>query len=245
MRRQEELKVTLEARGQDARVVFADLFRQVNKDFVLNLPEGKPVYLTLRETPFLRALSLLCEATQTRFTIREGVYYIAPAEPEPKPAPTSPPPTQPKRVRLVGNGLTLGAIVQEIRRQAGVEVTLEPNVPNLRMNLNLPSVSVEEALNALCRGTGLRWEPTERGYRVLLEEPAVRATPSAPAPEQPSLRTGTGDPRMAPNRPVAPGSSLRCPKCRYVLQLDWRYCPICGAYVKHLTDRAKREQGQQ
>ncbi len=251
MKRQDEPKVTLEARGEDARAVFADLFKQVDKDFVLNLPTSKPVYLTLREVPFLRALSMLCEVTQTRFAVREGVYYITPAEPEPRstpsPAPTPSTPTPPagKRVRLVGSGLTLSAIVQEIKRQAGVEVVLESGVPNLRMNLNLPSVSIEEALDAICRGTGLNWEKTEKGYRIRFEQPAVRPAPSSPEQEMPPLRQGTGNPRIAPSRPSAPGSSLRCPKCRYALQLDWRYCPICGAYVKHLTDRAKRELGQQ
>ncbi|MFQ3611396.1 MAG: STN domain-containing protein, partial [Fimbriimonadales bacterium] len=192
MKRQDEPKVTLEARGEDAREVFANLFRQVDRDFVLNLPAGKPVYLTLREVPFLRALNLLCEATQTRFSVRDGVYYISPAEPEPRPAPASPTPPAPKRVRLVGNGLTLNAIAQEIRRQAGVEVVLEPNVPNLRLNLNLPAVTVEEALDALCRGTGLKWDKTEKGYRIRFEEPAVRATPSPSETATPPLRTGSG-----------------------------------------------------
>ena len=169
MFRRQETLITLESRGKDAREVFAELFAQAKVDFVLQVDIARPVYLTLRETPFLRALQLLCEATNTRYSIRDGVYYIAPLAAAPPPPPMQAT-ERPRTVRLVGNGLTLRGIAAEISKQAGVKVTVSPD-----------------------------------------------------APDQP----------------------LRCPKCRYALQLDWRYCPICGAYVKHLTDRAKREQESQ
>ncbi|MDM7460972.1 MAG: zinc ribbon domain-containing protein [bacterium] len=246
MMRCQEPTITLEARGTDAREVFAQLFSQAKVDFVLQVDIQRTVYLTLRETPFLRALQLLCEATNTRYSVRDGVYYIAPIAAAAPLPPVQVQEARPRTVRLVGAGILLRAAAAEIAKQAGVKVEVAPDAPNLRYNLNLPSVSVEAALNALCEGVGLRWEPIEGGYRIAtLGAPQARPadSPGISTPAPP--RTAPANPRTAPSRPVSPENALRCPKCRYALQLDWRYCPICGAYVKHITDKAKREQGQQ
>lgn len=249
MNRSQEPTITIEARGTDAREVFAELFAQAKANFVLQVDIQRPVYLTLRETPFLRALQLLCEATNTRYSVRDGVYYIAPITPAPSAPPPAPPvqvqETRPRTVRLVGTGLTLRAAAAEIAKQAGVKVEVAPDAPNLRYNLNLPSVEVEKALDALCEGVGLRWEKVESGYRIAPLSPPQARPAQAPVEQTPGApRAAQATPRTAPSRPVSPESALRCPKCRYALQLEWRYCPICGAYVKHITDRAKREQGQ-
>jgi hypothetical protein len=244
MFRRQETLITLESRGKDAREVFAELFAQAKVDFVLQVDIARPVYLTLRETPFMRALQLLCEATNTRYSVREGIYYIAPM------AGASPPPPvqateRPRAVRLVGSGLTLRAVAAEIGKQAGIKITVAPDAPDLRFNLNLPSVSVEQALDAVCEGTGLRWQKQGEGYLIApISPPQARPAP-APTEQTPAARPAPANPRTAPSRPVAPDQPLRCPKCRYALQLEWRYCPLCGAYVKHLTDRAKREQEAQ
>ena len=233
----QEPLVTLESRGRDAREVFAELFQQVKKPFVLHVSLDRPLYLTLNETPFLRALQLLCEATDTRFTVREGVYLILPRAPGPHPESSGPA----RMVRLVGNQMTLSQVVQAIEAQAGVRIEVAPGTPALRFNLDLPSVEVEAALDALCKGTGLRWERMERGYRIApVEPPRLKAAPTPdPALSQP-VRGSAPPPRATPNRVVPPDHPLKCPKCRYTLQLEWRYCPICGAWVKPLTDRAKQ-----
>ncbi|MGQ9902432.1 MAG: hypothetical protein ACUVR1_09535 [Fimbriimonadales bacterium] len=245
MFRRQEVLITLEARGKDAREVFAELFAQAKVDFVLQVDIERPVYLTLRETPMLRALQLLCEATNTRYSVRDGVYYIAPITGAPPQPPVQITPARPRTVRLVGNGLTLRAIAAEIGKQTGVKVTVAPDAPDLRFNLNLPSVSVEAALDAVCEGTGLRWQKEGEAYTIApVSPPQARPAPAATA-QTPEARSTPANPRTAPSRAVSPDQPLRCPKCRYALQLDWRYCPICGAYVKHLTDRAKREQQSQ
>ncbi len=239
----QEVRITLEARGKDAREVFAELFTQVQLNFVLQVDLQRTVYLTLRDTPFTQALQLLCEATNTRYSVRNGVYYIEPIRREAPPVQVRE--TRPRTVRLVGTGIPLRAVVEEITKQTGIKVEVAPDVPNLRFNLNLPSVEVEAALDALCTGTGLRWQKVGEGYRIeRVGAPEARPapTPAQSAPANP--RSPAVSPRTAPSRAVAPDQSLRCPKCRYVLQLEWRYCPMCGAYVKHLTDRAKREQEQ-
>lgn len=245
MSRLQEPMITLDARGKDAREVFAELFAQAKVDFVLQVDIQRPVYLTLRETPFLRALQLLCEATNTRYSVRNGVYYVAPIASAPPPPPVQVQETRPRAIRLVGTGLTLRAAAAEIAKQAGVKVEVAPDAPNLRYNLNLPSVEVERALDALCEGVGLRWEKIEGGYRIAPLSPPQARPAQAPVEQTPAApRAPAANPRTAPSRPVSPENALRCPKCRYALQLDWRYCPICGAYVKHITDKAKREQGQ-
>lgn len=240
-RHQEEVRITLEAQGKDAREIFAELFHQSRHNFVLNVAIDRKVYLNLKEVPFFEALQLLCEATQTRFAVRNGIYYIEPISNSPLP-PISTPPSA-KRVRLVGNALPLRTVAREIERQTGVKITVDPDVPELQFSLNLPQSEVETVLEAICQGTGLRWERVNGGYRIRVVEPPKVSAPSLGAPAQSGgLRAGTARPRTAPSRPALPERPLKCPKCGYALQLDWKYCPICGAYVKHLTDRAKREQ---
>lgn len=237
----QEILITLEARGEDAREVFANLFAQAKVNFVLQVDVQRPVYLTLRETPFLRALQLLCEATNTRYSVRDGVYYIAPLASTP---PGRVQEARPRTVRLVGTGMPLRTIAEELARQTGGKVEVAPDAPNLRFSLNLSGVEVEQALDALCAGTGLRWQRTENGYRIAPASPPQARAAQSSTEQTPALRGAPASPRPAPSRAVVPDLSLRCPKCRYALQLDWRYCPICGAFVKHLTDKAKRERGQ-
>ncbi|MFN7161864.1 MAG: hypothetical protein ACK4NB_02250, partial [Fimbriimonadales bacterium] len=213
MMRRQEPTITLEARGTDAREVFAQLFSQAKVDFVLQVDIQRTVYLTLRETPFLRALQLLCEATNTRYSVRDGVYYIAPIAGAASLPQVQVQEARPRTVRLVGAGMPLRAAAAEIAKQAGVKVEVAPDAPNLRYNLNLPSVSVEGALNALCEGVGLRWEPIEGGYRIAtLGTPQARPaeSPAASTPAPP--RTAPANPRTAPSRPVSPENALRCPK---------------------------------
>lgn len=240
--RVQEILITLEARGEDAREVFANLFAQAKVNFVLQVDVQRPVYLTLRETPFLRALQLLCEATNTRYSVRDGVYYIAPLTSAPPPPPVRVQESRPRTVRLVGTGMPLRSVAEEIARQTGVKVEVAPDAPNLRFNLNLSGVEIEKALDALCSGTGLRWQKAENGYRIAPISPPQARAAQTPVEQTPTLRGAPASPRPAPSRAVSPDQPLRCPKCRYALQLDWRYCPLCGAFVKHLTDKAKREQ---
>ncbi|GIV06389.1 MAG: hypothetical protein KatS3mg016_1964 [Fimbriimonadales bacterium] len=238
----QEILITLEARGEDAREVFANLFAQAKVNFVLQVDIQRPVYLTLRETPFMKALQLLCEATNTRFSVRDGVYYIAPLASGPPPERVQE--TRPRTVRLVGTGIPLQSVAEAIARQTGVKVEVAPDAPNLRFNLNLSEVEVEQALDALCSGTGLRWQKTGNGYRIAPASPPQARAAQTPMEQPPTLRGAPASPRTTPSRAVSPEQPLRCPKCRYALQLDWRYCPVCGAFVKHLTDRAKRELEQ-
>ncbi|OYT70037.1 MAG: hypothetical protein CFK49_03945 [Armatimonadetes bacterium JP3_11] len=238
----QEILITLEARGEDAREVFANLFAQAKVNFVLQVDVQRPVYLTLRETPFTKALQLLCAATNTRYSVRDGVYYIAPLASAPPPVRVQE--NRLRTVNLVGTGMPLRSVAEEIARQTGVKVEVAPDAPNLRFNLNLSGVAVEQALDALCSGTGLRWQKTENGYRIAPTSPPQARVAQTPAQQPSTLRSAPTNPRPAPSRAVSPDQPLRCPKCRYVLQLDWRYCPVCGAFVKHLTDKAKRELEQ-
>ena len=236
----DEPMVSLEAQGRDAREVFAELFAQARKSFVVNVAVERKVYLILKEVPFFKALKLLCEATQTRFVVRDGVYYIEPLGA--RPTPSESPAVERRRVRLVGSAMPLRAVAAGLEKQAGVKVEVAPEVPDLYLSLNLPQGEVESVLEAVCQGAGLRWELTAQGYRIQVAEPPKVSAPSARPPVSGgTLRTVPPSPRTVPSRPAPPERPLQCPKCRYALQLEWRYCPICGAFVKPLTDRAKRK----
>jgi hypothetical protein len=234
----QEPLITLEAQGKDAREVFAELFRQAGKPFALHTALERPLYLMLREVPFLRALQIVCEATDTRFAVREGVYLVLPKQA----AAAQAPPRPANRVRLVCKQATLQQVARLIEAQAGVKIEVAPDVPALQFNLNLPEMEVETVLAAICRGTGLRWERTAQGYRIApVEPPRLKVVASPDSAVRGAIRAPSAPPRSTPARALPPDESLKCPKCRYTLQLEWRYCPMCGAWVKPLTDRAKRE----
>ncbi len=234
----QEPLITLEAQGKDAREVFAELFRQAGKPFALHTALERPLYLMLREVPFLRALQIVCEATDTRFTVRDGVYLVLPK----RSAAVQPPPRPAARVRLVCQQATLQQVARLIESQAGVKIEVAPDVPALLFNLNLPEMEIEAVLEAICRGMGLRWERTAQGYRIASVEPPRLKAASPPTTDvRGAIRSPSTPPRSTPPRAIPPDQSLRCPKCRYALQREWRYCPMCGAWVKPLTDRAKQE----
>ncbi len=233
----QEPLITLEAQGKDAREVFAELFQQAGKPFALHTALERPLYLRLHEVPFLRALQIVCEATDTRFAVRDGVYLVLPkqsaAQSLPRPA---------TRVRLVCKQATLQQVARLIESQAGVQIEVAPDAPALQFNLNLPEMEVEAVLEAICRGTGLRWERTAQGYRIAsAEPPRLKAVSTPDSTARGAIRAPSAPPRSTPTRALPPDPPLRCPKCRYALQQEWRYCPMCGAWVKPLTDRAKRE----
>lgn len=234
-----EPRITLEAKGTDAREVFVELFRQAGTPFVLHVALERPLYLTLREVPFLKALQLLCEATDTRFSVRDGVYLILPRQPQqrPKVVHTSP------SIKLSGTGMKLTDVARALEAGTGIRIEIAPGTPELRYNLNLPTMPLEQVLDALCRNTGLRWERTERGYRIMPAEPPRLKAGTVPIPSPSgSIRGSRAQPRTTPNRTVPPDQPLQCPRCHYALQPDWKYCPLCGAWVKPLTDRARRGQ---
>jgi hypothetical protein len=234
----QEPLITLEAQGKDAREVFAELFRQAGKSFALHTTLERPLYLMLREVPFLRALQIVCEATDTRFAVREGVYLVLPKQS----AAVQPPPRPAARVRLVCQQATLQQVARLIEAQSGVKIEVAPGTPALQFSLNLPEMEIEAVLAAICRGTGLRWERTAQGYRIAsVEPPRLKVAASPDTAVRGSIRATSASPRSTPTRPIPPDSLLRCPKCRYALQQEWRYCPMCGAWVKPLTDRAKQE----
>jgi len=234
----QEPLITLEAQGKDAREVFAELFQQAGKPFALHTALERPLYLRLREVPFLRALQIVCEATDTRFAVRDGVYLVLPKQSAAAHEPSRPA----RRVRLVGKQMTLQQVARLIEAQAGVKIELAPDVPALQFNLNLPEMEIEAVLEAICRGTGLRWERTAQGYRIAsVEPPRLKAVSTPDSTARGAIRAPSAPPRPTPTRALPPDPPLRCPKCRYALQQEWRYCPMCGAWVKPLTDRAKRE----
>jgi hypothetical protein len=98
-----------------------------------------------------------------------------------------------------------------------VKVTVSPDAPDLRFNLNLPSVSVEAALDALCDGTGLRWQKQGDGYVIAPSgtpqaRPAAAPTAQTPAarPHPPTRALRPADPSRPTSPCAAPSAATPC-----------------------------------
>jgi hypothetical protein len=240
----EERLVSVQARGTDVRDVLADLFTQAKCEFVLSDGIEKKIYLSVRDVPFTKALQMVCESAGLQFSLRDQIYLIQPAMRIPNSGLRTPDPTASeqevlkRKVNLNFHQASIEAITADLRKQSGVPIELEKGVPNYRINAKLWGTTLETALDAICKGTGLQYQWTGQGFRITRTFSAATVSPSRVitlAPPKIRISGEKASPRTAPARNVVPGAGAVCPKCRALLEGNWNYCPLCGAWVKPLT----------
>lgn len=233
--------VSIQARGTDVKEVLVDLFTQAKRDFMLSSGIEKKIYLSVREVPFTKALQMICEAARIRFVLKDEIYVIEATGSSREigsPIPQNEQDALKRKISLNVNQTGIQAIAASLSKQSGVPVKLDKGVPNYRINAKLPGTTLEVALNAICSGTGLTYEWTGQGFKIMRTVSAAMVSPSRvitlappkvrPSSEKASLRT-------APTRNVPPSAGVVCPKCRTALETGWNYCPLCGAWVKPIT----------
>lgn len=233
--------VSIQARGIDVKEALVDLFTQAKRDFMLTSGIEKKIYLSVREVPFTKALHMVCEAARLRFVLQDEIYVIEATGSNPEiqnPIPQNAQDALKKRVSLNVNQTEIQAIAASLSKQSGVPVKLDNGVPNYRINAKLPGTTLEVALNAICSGTGLTYEWTGQGFKIMRTVSAAMVSPSRVitlVPPTVRLSGEKASPRTAPTRNVTPSVGAVCPKCRTALEKEWNYCPRCGAWVKPIT----------
>lgn len=233
--------VSIQARGTDVKEVLADLFTQAKRDFMLNSSSEKKIYLSVRQIPFTKALQMVCEAARLRFTLQDEIYIIEAAGSSTEtrnPEPQNVQDALKRRVSLKVNQMGIRAIAAGLSKQSGVPIELDKGVPNYRINAKLPETTLEAALHAICSGTGLKYEWTDQRFKITRTVSAAMVSPSQVITlVSPKVRPAgeKANPRTAPVRNVPPSAGAVCPKCRAVLEREWNYCPLCGAWVKPVT----------
>lgn len=187
--------VSVNAKGDDVRVVIHDLFTQAKQNYVLAPGVRFVLFLSLNEKPFAEALRLVCDNANLGFEERGGVYFIDKSKPAKtvliapvaaertpilesaasQPIRISPTTTKPKsedqiistKLKTNLKKVELKALCQEFSRQAGVQIILDSAIPAYKMDAVLNGVSLKFALDELCRAARLNWSFTNSGQILI------------------------------------------------------------------------------
>ena len=93
--RADSIPVTISAKGDEVRKVLMSLFDQEKKQYVIEAETRYPVYLSLENADFHRALDIVCNLAGLQAELRDGIYFVHTArKSEVKPQPTVPTPAQ-------------------------------------------------------------------------------------------------------------------------------------------------------
>jgi type II secretory pathway component GspD/PulD (secretin) len=224
--------VSVDARGDDVRNVLYDLFKQQGASFVVQTGVFYNLYLNLESVPFEVALKHICRIAGLAYEIQDGIYVFKVSAPKPSAVtpPTSPAaiqqaPIDPSALektltlRLAENDIR--TVMRAITAKTEVPILVADDVPSLKVNAYFTGVTVREALNTITKAAGLKWAVTEAG-RLIVSKTGIQ---SSSATSTASASTVSGTKAPVPN----------CDQCGTSLGAGWKYCPICGNYVKSIT----------
>lgn len=224
--------VSVDARGDDVRNVLYDLFKQQGTSFVVQTGVFYNLYLNLENVPFAVALRHICHIAGLTYEIQDGIYVfkVSAAKPSGAIPPTSPgaiqhAPIDPSALektltlRLAENDIR--TVMRAITAKTEVPILVADDVPSLKVNAYFTGVTVREALNTITKAAGLKWTVTEAG-KLVVSKTGIQ---SSNATSTTSTSTVGGIKTAAPT----------CDHCGTSLGAGWKYCPICGNYVKPIT----------
>lgn len=230
-------KYSIESSGRDVRDAIHSLFTQARKNYILDSSVRHQLYMSVYDVEFDTAFSLLLEQAKLHYEIRDGVYYIGP-----QPvvvAPSGRPGSNfdwaailGRTVTLKDQKITLANAFSSLAKLAGLQIRMDPAVPNYLVNVSFSNVTLRYALDTLTKAAQLSWEPMLDGsIRV------SKATTSASAAEKaPVVIETAGKANVAPAPQAA--ASMKCPNCKHELKENWKYCPSCGYWVKPITTKS-------
>ncbi len=75
-KRKSEKFVSIHAKGIEVKDLIYDLFTQTYEEFVLDKVPSVPVFLSVKNLKFKKALSLICDLSNLNYKFMDGVYYI-------------------------------------------------------------------------------------------------------------------------------------------------------------------------
>lgn len=162
-----------------------------------------PVTLTLRNTPFDRALQTTLARAGAEYDYADGLLRIFPVGERPgrgRPG-TTVPQALLARVTIHMIDQPLGAVTAILTRNTAVPIIIVRQVPaDLRVTIAAANEPLWNVLQRIAREAGLRVEIT--GDREATFLPRLRA----------------------------PEGGV-CAHCRYELKSEWKFCPMCGERI--------------
>jgi type II secretory pathway component GspD/PulD (secretin) len=174
--------VTISARGHDVRQVLADLFQQAKKSCVIERNISATLYLSLIDTPFDKALLIVCQQANLIADFKDGVYYIhrpvirakakeTPATVAPAPLPQKLPTTVLARHLTTRFRKTpLREVIEAFAEQTSVKLELDPQVPAYKLDAFLINTSLKYALDQVTKAAGLVYKFTDHGTIMISSE---------------------------------------------------------------------------
>lgn len=204
--------VSISAKGDDVRGVLTDLFRQANKNFVLQPGINFALFLNLNDLPFDEALAIITTTASLRFEVQNDIYFIAKARPatvppktvtaartepttETQTAPRTATPAAPSAGRLPEDVLKrrvttrlkvtdLRVVLANLSVQTDVAIEIDGNVPAFRIDAFLIDTSLKFALDQITAAAGIRYRFTDNR--------SIRIFRDAPKPETSRVTLSTG-----------------------------------------------------
>jgi type II secretory pathway component GspD/PulD (secretin) len=216
--------VAVDSNGSDVRAVLHKLFTQTGKNFLVDPGAYYSLYLNLTNVTFDTAVEVICRNAGLDYTIEEGgIYHFF----KPKTAksqvaaPTVEPTAKPLDASVLNikvstrlQGAEIRKVLQELSAQSGVPIEVSPEVKALRVNAMLVDTSLRYALNSITQAAKLAYSFTPKGT-ILVSDPTLAAS--------------------AQSNTAAITAKPTCDQCKASLEKGWKYCPICGNYVKPIT----------
>ncbi|MEP0766431.1 MAG: hypothetical protein HRF45_07830 [Fimbriimonadia bacterium] len=230
-------KYSIESSGRDVRDAIHSLFTQARKNYILDSSVRHQLYMSVYDVEFDAAFNLLLQQAKLHYEIRDGVYYIGP-----QPVVVAPSgrlgsdfdwqAILSRIVTLKDQKIALTNAFSSLGKLAGMQIRVEPTVPNYLVNVSFSNVTLRYALDTLTKAAQLSWEPMLDGSIRI-----GKATTTTPAAEKPSVVIETaGKANVAPA--PQPAVSMKCPNCKHELKELWKYCPSCGYWVKPITTKS-------
>lgn len=224
--------VSVDARGDDVRNVLYELFKQQGASFVVQTGVFYSLYLNLEEVPFEIALKHICHIAGLEYEIQDGIYIFKTSTPK-----TTTPrthtsgtiqrkPVDPSELektltlRLADNDIR--TVMRAITAKTEVPIEVAEDVPALKVNAYFTGVTIREALNTITKAAGLSWGISEHGTLIVSKSKNLAIT-----------TTNTIGSTAGGNS--VKGTPPACDQCGTTLGTGWKYCPICGNYVKPIT----------
>lgn len=224
--------VSVDARGDDVRNVLYDLFKRQGASFVVHTGVFYNLYLNLEDVPFEVALKHICRIAGLTYEIQDGIYVFKASAPKPSgpavqasPAAIQHAPINPSALektltlRLAENDIR--TVMRAITAKTDVPIQVTEDVPSLKVNAYFTDVTIREALNTITKAAGLNWGIGENG-KLIVSKASILST----ATTNTIGSTTTGGAKSA---------TPACDQCGTALGAGWKYCPICGNYVKPIT----------
>ena len=171
-------KVSVASKGNDVRLILADVFTQAKKSFVLMPNIQYHLFLSLQDTDFDKALGIICQQSNLTADLKDGVYYIHKSVPAPKPPTIAAAPAPAKLSPMVlKRRLTtrlskapLSTVIEAFSQQTGVDIEIDKNVPAYKLDAFLTNTSLGVALERVTRAANLIFRFTDH-KTLLIEAP--------------------------------------------------------------------------